>query len=152
MLQAAEANCHLCIFLAHFLRVPVDSQNYAALENRLSKTQVEMSWKSKVYNEDGQRRGRLHFAFRIPDLERAYENYLPFLRLDVWPTTDSHLFTRHVQLPKMTSSEENSLAKEGDELSLSRDGSPDQVLQDSPSEDFRPPIFTNSSVTSESDE
>lgn len=152
VLQAAEANCHLCVFLARFLRAPVDPQDHTVLESFLSETQVEMSWESEFYGEDDQRRGRLHFALTNPDLKRTSENYLPCLRLDVWPTTDSHLFTRPVQLSRMIGSEENRLAEEGDELFLSREGSSDQVHQDSPSEDSRPPILTNSSETPESDE
>ena len=94
VLLAADANCHLCFFLACFLRVPVDPQDSTGLKNYLSETQVEMSWNSDFYNEGDQRRERLHFALTNPDLERTTENYRPCLRLDVSPNADSQLFNQ----------------------------------------------------------
>ena len=89
--EAFSYSCHLCIFLASYMRGP---ENEAGMWRHVARdVQVEMSFKVDFTMPETLKYGRLHFSTTNPKRDRNEDdNYWNFLRLQIWPTGDfAHL-------------------------------------------------------------
>ena len=86
--EAFSHSCHLCIFLASFIRSP---ENEAGMWRYVARdAQVEMSFNVDFTRHTIRNFGRLHFSTTNPKRDRNYDdNYWNFLRLEIWPTEDT---------------------------------------------------------------
>ena len=85
--EAFSYSCHLCIFLASYMRGPEDE---AGMWRHVARdTQVEMSFNVDFTSYKTRKFGRLHFSTTNPKRDRNDENYWNFLRLEIWPTEDT---------------------------------------------------------------
>ena len=85
--EAFSYSCHLCIFLASYMRSP---ENEAGMWRHVARdAQVEMSLNVDFTSYRTRNFGRLHFSTTSPKRDRSDENYRNFLRLEIWPTKDT---------------------------------------------------------------
>lgn len=86
--EAFSYSCHLCIFLASYMRGPEDE---AGMWRHVARnTQVEMSFNVDFTRYLNRKFGRLHFSTTNPKRDRNDENYWNFLRLEIWHTEDTN--------------------------------------------------------------
>ena len=86
--EAFSYCCHLCIFLASYMRGPEDD---AGMWRHVARnTQVEMSFNVDFTRYSNRKFGRLHFATTSPARDRNDDNYWNFLRLQIWHTEDTN--------------------------------------------------------------
>lgn len=85
--EAFSYSCHLCIFLASYMRGPEDE---AGMWRHVARdTQVEMSFDVDFTRHKTLNYCRLHFSTTNPKRDRNQDdNYWNFLRLQTWPTKD----------------------------------------------------------------
>ena len=83
--EAFSYSCHLCIFLASYIRGP---ENEAGMWRHVARdTQVEMSFDVDFTRHETLKYCRLHFSTTNPKWDRNEDdNYWNFLRLQIWPT------------------------------------------------------------------
>ena len=85
--EAFSYSCHLCIFLASYMRGP---ENEAGMWRHVARdAQVEMSFNVDFTSYKTRKFGRLHFSTTSPRRDRSEDNYWNFLRLEIWPTEDT---------------------------------------------------------------
>ena len=90
--EAFSYSCHLCIFLASYVRGP---ENEAGMWRNVARdAQVEMSFDVNFTRHDTLKYCRLHFSTTNPKRDRNEDdNYWNFLRLQIWPAKDfAHLY------------------------------------------------------------
>ena len=82
--EAFSYSCHLCIFLASYIKGP---ENEAGTWRNFARgTQVEMSFKVDFTRNETLKYCRLHFSTTNPKRDRiGDDNYWNFLRLQIWP-------------------------------------------------------------------
>ena len=85
--EAFSYSCHLCIFLASYMRGP---ENEAGMWRCVARdARVEMSFRVDFSGHQTLKYCRLHFSTTNPKRERNDDdNYWNFLRLQVWPTEE----------------------------------------------------------------
>ena len=99
--EAFSYSCHLCIFLASYVRGP---ENEAGMWRYIPRdTQVEMSFNVDFTERMIRKFGRLHFSSIDPKRDRNHDNYWNFLRLEIWPTEDIDGNSRHIYSDEMIS-------------------------------------------------
>ena len=85
--EAFSYSCHLCIFLASYMRGP---ENEAGMWRLVARdAQVEMSFNVDFTSYRTRKFGRLHFSTTNPKQDRNEDNYWNFLRLEIWPAEDT---------------------------------------------------------------
>ena len=85
--EAFSYSCHLCIFLASYMRSP---ENEAGIWRHVARdAQVEMSFHVDFTGDHTLKYSRLHFSTTNPRRDRNEDdNYWNFLRLQIWSTED----------------------------------------------------------------
>ena len=89
--EAFSYSCHLCIFLASYIRGP---ENEVGMWRHVARdAQVEMSFDVDFTRDKTLKYCRLHFSTTNPKRDRNDDdNYWNFLRLQIWPTENfAHL-------------------------------------------------------------
>ena len=83
--EAFSYSCHLCIFLASYIRGP---ENESGMWRHVARDiQVEMSFDVDFTRHETLEYCRLHFSTTNPKRDRNEDdNYWNFLRLQIWPT------------------------------------------------------------------
>ena len=91
--EAFSYSCHLCIFLASFMRGP---ENEAGAWRHVARdAQVEMSFHVDFTRDQTLKYCRLHFSTTNPKRDRNEDdNYWNFLRLQIWPIEDFEAATK----------------------------------------------------------
>ena len=85
--EAFSYSCHLCIFLASYMRGP---ENEAGMWRLVARdAQLEMSFNVDFTSWKTRKFGRLHFSTTNPKQDRNEDNYWNFLRLEIWPAENT---------------------------------------------------------------
>ena len=154
--EAFSYSCHLCIFLASYMRGPKDETGMWTPVAR--DAQVEMSFNVNFTKHVTQKYGRLHFSTINPKRDRNKDNYWNFLRLQLWPTEDFAHFCNpatdlDISQSSFTSSTSNvsdddqiiEIVEEALPRSLSSGGTGSGSIEPSPSrKSHRGPLSQNS--------